>query len=477
VLRARARPRRRPLGHPDPPVGRRRSAGPTARRSVCDPTCCSTSTSPATVPTAGGTWASPATSPRTRRRVPAARRPRWGHRRRTTGARRDRRRRSLWSVHVHGDLGRRGRPVGRLDGAAAARRRDAPDQQRRRREQLRDARAEPAQPRLRPRRARRVAAASGSVSPPTARGIDDHPRRRGAHAHRDDLLICDADDVPIGIAGVMGGLDTEITDATTTVALEIAWFEPWGIMQTAAAPRAAVGGVGAQRTRRRSVRHRHWRSPGSSSCCRRRVPTSSSMPAPTTPAATVAARRAPVVRRADQRRSTGARHRPHAPTTSRALLDPIGFTVSGDGRHPSRRAAVVATRLHRGDRRDRGGRPSPRLRPPRQARCRSRPCTVTCRCSASSVAGSLRQVLLGLGISEAMPNPFLAPDTARQRPASTPPGLRITNPLVAEESVLRTSLRPGLLRAIAFNESHRRTGARAVRDRPRLPAGRGRAPR
>ena len=32
----------------------------------------------------------------------------------------------------------------------------------------------------------------------------------------------------------MGGLDTEITDATTTVALEIAWFQPLGVMQTAA---------------------------------------------------------------------------------------------------------------------------------------------------------------------------------------------------------------------------------------------------
>ena len=50
----------------------------------------------------------------------------------------------------------------------------------------------------------------------------------------DDLLICDADDRPIGVGGVMGGLDTEITDATTTVALEIAWFEPIGVMQTAA---------------------------------------------------------------------------------------------------------------------------------------------------------------------------------------------------------------------------------------------------
>ena len=69
----------------------------------------------------------------------------------------------------------------------------------------------------------------------------------------------------------------------------------------------------------------------------------------------------------------------------------------------------------------------------------------------------LRQVLLGLGISEAMPNPFLAPDTLA-RAGLDGPTIRITNPLIVEESVLRTSLRPGLLEAIAYNESHRRSG-------------------
>jgi len=38
------------------------------------------------------------------------------------------------------------------------------------------------------------------------------------------------------------------------------------------------------------------------------------------------------------------------------------------------------------------------------------------------------------------------------------PALRIVNSLVAEESILRTTLRPGLLKAVAFNESHRRPG-------------------
>jgi phenylalanyl-tRNA synthetase beta chain len=69
----------------------------------------------------------------------------------------------------------------------------------------------------------------------------------------------------------------------------------------------------------------------------------------------------------------------------------------------------------------------------------------------------LREVLLGLGLNEAMPNPFLADDDL-VRAGLVGPSLRIVNSLVAEESVLRTSLRPGLLKAVAFNESHRRAG-------------------
>ncbi len=50
----------------------------------------------------------------------------------------------------------------------------------------------------------------------------------------DDLLICDANDAPIGIGGIMGGLNSEISESTTTIALEIAWFEPIGIVKSAA---------------------------------------------------------------------------------------------------------------------------------------------------------------------------------------------------------------------------------------------------
>jgi phenylalanyl-tRNA synthetase beta chain len=68
-----------------------------------------------------------------------------------------------------------------------------------------------------------------------------------------------------------------------------------------------------------------------------------------------------------------------------------------------------------------------------------------------------RDVLIGLGYAEAMPMPFLAPDDLTRSGLADEP-ITITNPLIADESVLRTSLLPGLLKTIAYNESHRNAG-------------------
>jgi phenylalanyl-tRNA synthetase beta chain len=67
----------------------------------------------------------------------------------------------------------------------------------------------------------------------------------------------------------------------------------------------------------------------------------------------------------------------------------------------------------------------------------------------------VREILLGLGLDEAMPHPFLT-DGDLGRAGLSSEAVRLVNPLVVGDDVLRTSLRPGLLKAIAFNESHRR---------------------
>src|SRR3546814_18288063 len=58
-----------------------------------------------------------------------------------------------------------------------------------------------------------------------------------------------------------------------------------------------------------------------------------------------------------------------------------------------------------------------------------------------------------------MPMPFLAPGELT-RCGLPDEGITIANPLVAEQSVLRTSLLPGLVGAVAYNWSHRNHGAR-----------------
>jgi phenylalanyl-tRNA synthetase beta chain len=269
----------------------------------------------------------------------------------------------------------------------------------------------------------------------------------------DDLFICDANDVPIGVGGIMGGLDTEISDTTTTVALEIAWFAPIGIGRTVA------------RTNLRSeasARFERGADPyGMPLAVARFVELlSETCPHLVVHAGAVDARtdHLPAEHRSAKARITEVNRILGTDLSADdlpRLLDPIGFTVTGDGdtrdvvlptwRPDSTEEIDVIEEIARHHGYDRLGKTVPKSVVHGELSVRQRRRRL------------VREVLLGLGVSEAMPNPFLAPDTLAK--AGLPgDALRITNPLVAEESVLRTSLRPGLLRAIAYNESHRRTG-------------------
>jgi phenylalanyl-tRNA synthetase beta chain len=268
-----------------------------------------------------------------------------------------------------------------------------------------------------------------------------------------DLFICDANDVPIGVAGVMGGLDTEISNTTTTVALETAWFSTVGIGQTVT--RTNLRSEASARFERGVDPH------GIPLAVARFV----ELLLETCPNLVVhaggvdersddlpAEQRSATVRASAVNRVLGT---DLSADDLPALLDPIGYTVSGDGdtrtvvlptwRLDSTEEVDVIEEVARHFGYDRIGKTMPQSVVHGELSVRQRRRRLA------------REVLLGLGISEAMPNPFLAPDTLAKAGLPTN-ALRITNPLVAEESVLRTSLRPGLLRSIAANESHRRTG-------------------
>ena len=268
----------------------------------------------------------------------------------------------------------------------------------------------------------------------------------------DDLLICDATDRPIGLAGVMGGRNTEISDTTNVVALECAWFEPAAIMRSvvraglrseaSARFERGVDPLGIDRGVARFVELL-------SLTCPDLVVHEGAVDARTDD---LPAERTIVVRPARVSALLGTAF---DTATIRGLIEPIGFGCRADGEQllvtvpPWRPDCTQEIDLVEEVARHYGydllGKTVPKstlpggLSPMQQRRRR------------------LREVLLGLGISEAMPHPFLAADELAKAglPAEA---VRLTNPLVVGDDVLRTSLRPGLLKAIAFNESHRRSG-------------------
>lgn len=269
-----------------------------------------------------------------------------------------------------------------------------------------------------------------------------------------ELLICDAHDVPVGLAGIMGGEHSEIADTTSTVALEVAWFEPLGIA-------ASVTRTGLRSDA--STRFERGVDPYSIDMAVARF---AELLAETCPDLVVHAGAADA--RAESlpnvHRSTTVRVRQVNRilgtdldrTTIEQLLDPIGFTVSG-GDAESFEVALPPWRPDSTEEidvveevgRHYGYENVPKLVP--QSPLHGHLTAIQIR------RRRLRDVLVGLRISEVMPSPFLS---ARDLDDAWlgKEALRITNPLVADENVLRTSLRPGLLKAIAFNESHRRPG-------------------
>lgn len=266
----------------------------------------------------------------------------------------------------------------------------------------------------------------------------------------DDGVIADGSDVPIGIAGVMGGASTEISEHTTTVLLEMAWWDPMTIARS-----SARLGLRSEA----SMRFERGADPEVVELAARRfaellVPSGATLAPGRVDRRGVLPSRGPVRVRTE-------RVNAYLGTTLdasdiRSLLTPIGFELgeAGEGSFdvlvPSFRPdtstevdVIEEVARHHGyghiPRRVPGGVRAGGLTP-RQADRRL-----------------VRQAMVGAGLSEAMPLPFLAPGDL-ERAGLDGSAVSVANPLVAEESVLRTSLRPGLLKAVAYNERHRSRG-------------------
>ena len=268
-----------------------------------------------------------------------------------------------------------------------------------------------------------------------------------------ELLICNAKNEAVGIAGIMGGAGSQISETTTTLALEIAWFEPLGIaasvsrlgLRTEASLRfeRGVDAFGARAAAERFAQLLSLTCPNLVVHEGGADEKTSSLPEEA---------RTTNLRLDQIRRVLGV---DVGLDRVRDLLSPIGFEISKPDKSnmvlvtiPSFRPdctqeidVIEEIARHYGF--DEIGKVVPKS-------------PVHGRLSAVQQRRRIvREFVLSLGASEAMPNPFLAPGDLARCGLSEENALRLANPLVAEESVLRTSLRPGLLQAIAYNQSHR----------------------
>lgn len=265
-----------------------------------------------------------------------------------------------------------------------------------------------------------------------------------------DLVVCDAvADVPVGIAGVMGDARSEITESTSDISLEIAWFAPDPIRFTAQRhglrTEASVRFERGVDTSAPELAARRFLAILRQSC-----PTATLHPGATV--ATTSGLPTPPVISTSAVRISRLLGVEVAPTKVRDVLTSIGFTVVGDDElrvtPPTWRpdctiSEDLAEEVARHIGYDAVGKTMPKS-------------PVHGRLSSFQVRRRLaRQVMCGLGLDEAMPSPFLAPGDLDKVGLSEDDVLTLANPLVAEESVLRTSLRPGLLESVRRNLSHR----------------------
>ena len=270
--------------------------------------------------------------------------------------------------------------------------------------------------------------------------------------HGSDIVIANSDDVAVGLGGVMGGLDSEVVASTTDIALEVAWFPADTVLESAA--RHGLRSEASARFERGAdpygLESAAWRFVEilRLTCPELQV---HGAPQETRNATCPNPSDSVVVRLAQITRILGITL---TATEVATLIAPIGFvcselsdvsvTVQLPTWRPDCTSEIdVLEEIARHYGYDAMGKSVPHS-------------TVHGRLSVLQQRRRLtHSVLIEGGWSEAMPNPFLDPTATREAGIPDELQLAIVNPLVAEESVLRLSLRPGLLRAVAYNQSHR----------------------
>ena len=283
--------------------------------------------------------------------------------------------------------------------------------------------------------------------------LDDQERTLLA----DDGLIVNDGDEPIGIAGVMGGASTEISATTDSVLLELASWEPESIARTS--QRLGLRSEASARFERGT----DWRinaiavqrfchllneiSPdgievvGAVLDVAGTTPDILSVPVRTS-------------------RISMLLGREFSSEEIRELLTPIGFGIEATDSEDVQLVTIPSFRPDTQTETDIAEEVARHFGYGKLGATVPRSPDAGHLSPQQKLRRVVRQVMTGAGLTEAMPNPFLAPDEIAKAGLATKEPVRLLNPLAVEESVLRPSLLPGLLAAVAYNYSHRNTGVK-----------------
>jgi phenylalanyl-tRNA synthetase beta chain len=259
-----------------------------------------------------------------------------------------------------------------------------------------------------------------------------------------DLLICDGERVAQGIAGIMGGAAAEVSDTTTEILLESAYFEPSGIALT-----AKRLGLRSEA----SARFERGVDPNNAGTGAARA-----MELFAQVAAAVPADGAVDVypRRVERPRITVRTERVNRLLGTRlsdadiaAYLTPLGIEMEGTVasvptfRPDIEREIDIVEEVARRYGLDRITRTVP-----------SSPEKVGALSPGQRERRNVADVLVGAGYDEVFSLPLLAPADLANAGRPTEDLIEVENPLRGEESILRPALLPGLLRSVAFNAAH-----------------------
>jgi phenylalanyl-tRNA synthetase beta chain len=263
-----------------------------------------------------------------------------------------------------------------------------------------------------------------------------------------DLLICDAHGAPQAIAGIMGGGTSEVSDATKIILLEAAYFERMGIART------------SKRLKLRSessARFERGIDPNAvAEHAERATELFAEVAAARVASEAVDEYPRPIAQARIHVRTSKVNRVLGTQLADREILDairPLGIDVDGAGDDITAVAPTFRPDLEREI--DIVEEIARRVGFASIGRTVARP--------AEQVGGLTRRqrelrtvadALVGAGLAEAVTIPLVAPRDLERAGAPVDRMVEAANPLRAEESVLRTRILPGLLRAAAYNRAH-----------------------